>query len=60
MVSESIERLDFSLFLGDLVNNGMMARDWEDWYAYGEKFISNNLAICIFSQAILHLRLSCR
>lgn len=43
MVSEAIERLDFSLFLGDLVNNGMMGRDWEDWYAYGDEFISNNL-----------------
>ncbi|MCK9399499.1 MAG: metallophosphoesterase [Bacteroidales bacterium] len=47
LVSEAIERLDFSIFLGDLVNNGMMGRDWEDWYAYGEKFISKNLVFYV-------------
>jgi hypothetical protein len=43
MVSEAVERLDFSLFLGDLVNNGMIERDWENWYDYGNDFISDNL-----------------
>jgi len=43
MVSEAIERLDFALFLGDLINNGNHKDDWEKWYAYGDKFISNNL-----------------
>jgi predicted phosphodiesterase len=47
LVSNAIERLDFALFLGDLVNNGMMDRDWEDWYAYGQKFISNNLVFYV-------------
>jgi 3',5'-cyclic AMP phosphodiesterase CpdA len=47
MVSNAIERLDFALLLGDLVNNGMMGREWEDWYAYGEKFITNNLVFSV-------------
>jgi predicted phosphodiesterase len=47
LVSEAIERLDFALYLGDLVNNGKNKADWEDWYAYGEKFISNNLVFYV-------------
>jgi hypothetical protein len=43
MVSEAIERKDFALFLGDLVNNGWLWPEWENWYSYGEKFITGNL-----------------
>ena len=43
MVSQAIERLDFSLFLGDVVNNGMTWPDWDNFYTYGDEFISNNL-----------------
>ena len=47
MVSEAIERLDFALFLGDVVNNGTTWPDWDNFYAYGDNFISNNLAFHI-------------
>jgi PKD repeat protein len=43
MVSEAVERKDFSLFLGDVVNNGMTWPDWDNFYSYGDNFISNNL-----------------
>jgi PKD repeat protein len=43
MVSQAIERKDFSLFLGDVVNNGMTWSDWDNFYLNGDGFISNNL-----------------
>jgi len=46
-VSEAIEVCDFSLYLGDIVADGRLDFCWEDWYNYGEKFISNNLAFYI-------------
>jgi hypothetical protein len=42
-VAQAIERLDFAIYLGDLVNNGSKKEDWENWYSNGETFISNNL-----------------
>jgi hypothetical protein len=47
MVSKAIEREDFALFLGDLVNNGNNKNDWDDWYTYGQDFISNNLVFYV-------------
>jgi hypothetical protein len=43
IVSEAIEVCDFSLYLGDITTNGTLNPVWENWYLYGENFISNNL-----------------
>jgi hypothetical protein len=48
MVSEAIERLDFALYLGDLVNDGTNKNEWENWYDSGKTFISNNLVFYVF------------
>jgi hypothetical protein len=47
LVSEAIERLDFALYLGDLVNDGTNEDDWENWYSNGESFISDNLVFYV-------------
>jgi hypothetical protein len=40
IVSEAVLETDFTLFLGDIVDNGGELRDWYVWFAYGENFIS--------------------
>lgn len=47
LVSEAIERADFSLYLGDLTADGTNDRCWEDWYSYGQKFIENNMVFYV-------------
>jgi hypothetical protein len=47
MVSEAIPRLDFALYLGDLINNGEKENDWEQWYSNGKSFISDNLVFYV-------------
>ncbi len=42
-VSNVIENTDFSLFLGDLVEDGSNDSLWENWYDYGKIFLSKNL-----------------
>jgi hypothetical protein len=42
-VSKTIERCDFSIFLGDICADGITDQDWESWYKEGEKFLSDNL-----------------
>lgn len=34
---------DFTIFSGDIVNNGGSTTDWENWFKNGKTFIENNL-----------------
>jgi hypothetical protein len=34
---------DFTIFSGDIVNNGGSTADWENWFKNGKTFIENNL-----------------
>ena len=43
IISEATLDTDFTLFMGDIVNDGKDAPDWQDWFDYGEKFISREV-----------------
>ncbi len=36
-------KTDFTLFTGDIVSNGGDVEDWNEWFEYGEDFLSKNL-----------------
>jgi predicted MPP superfamily phosphohydrolase len=40
IISEATLETDFTLFLGDIVSKGYSQADWDNWFKYGEKFIS--------------------
>jgi predicted MPP superfamily phosphohydrolase len=40
IISEATLETDFTLFLGDIVYSGTNLADWDNWFKYGEKFIS--------------------
>jgi len=40
IISEATLDTDFTLFLGDIVSKGYSQADWDNWFKYGEKFIS--------------------
>jgi hypothetical protein len=42
-ISEATLDTDFTLFMGDIVNNGSAASDWHDWFDYGEVFLGREL-----------------
>jgi hypothetical protein len=42
-VSESVEPADFSLFMGDLVEDGNNDSLWENWYNYGKEYLSRTI-----------------
>ncbi|NQT26406.1 metallophosphoesterase, partial [candidate division KSB1 bacterium] len=39
-ISNATLDTDFTLFLGDIINDGKNASDWQNWFDYGEEFIS--------------------
>jgi hypothetical protein len=43
IISEATLDTDFTLFLGDIVNNGGSQSDWAEWFEYGEEFITREL-----------------
>jgi predicted phosphodiesterase len=43
IISEAIQDTDFTLFMGDIVNDGKDAPDWQDWFDFGERFISREV-----------------
>jgi hypothetical protein len=42
-ISEAALDTDFTLFMGDIVNDGNVASDWQDWFDYGEVFVGREL-----------------
>jgi len=40
IISEATIETDFTLFLGDIVNDGGSHSDWDAWFEYGEKFVA--------------------
>lgn len=42
-VAHCIDSADFSLYCGDIVNEGTNVDDWDNWFKYGEKFIADNV-----------------
>ncbi len=47
-ISSLVPDADFTLFNGDIINNGDVAGDWDDWFDYGEDFISSHLVYHTF------------
>ncbi len=43
IIAEATLDTDFTLFMGDIVNDGKVVSDWDNWFDYGEKFISREL-----------------
>ncbi len=42
-VAESVEKTDFTLFLGDIMDDGKKGKYWDLWFDYGKSFTENNL-----------------
>jgi len=40
IISSATLPTDFTLFMGDIINDGRIRSDWEAWFDYGEDFIS--------------------
>jgi len=43
MLSSSVRRANFSIFVGDIVSRGGSIKKWDNWFKYGEKYLSQNL-----------------
>lgn len=42
-ISEATLDTDFTLFMGDIVQDGKVASGWQDWFDYGELFVGREL-----------------
>lgn len=42
-IAANVNKTDFTLFMGDIVADGSVPEDWNNWFEYGEDFIANNL-----------------
>ncbi|MDP2207794.1 MAG: metallophosphoesterase [Bacteroidota bacterium] len=42
-VANAIEKADFNIFTGDLVDKGSINYEWDNWFYCGEKFFTSNL-----------------
>jgi hypothetical protein len=40
IISEAALETDFTLFMGDVISDGAVQADWDDWFEYGEEFIA--------------------
>ncbi|MFC2116731.1 metallophosphoesterase [Bacteroidota bacterium] len=40
IISEAVLETDFTLFMGDVIADGAILSGWDDWFEYGEKFVS--------------------
>lgn len=47
-VSTKVPEADFTLFNGDIINNGGVGSDWDDWFDYGNDFISSHIVYHTF------------
>ncbi len=47
-VSSKVPEADFTLFNGDIINNGGVGSDWDDWFDYGNDFISSHIVYHTF------------
>lgn len=36
-------KTDFTLFTGDIINDGSVAEDWNAWFNHGKEFLENNI-----------------
>ncbi len=47
-ISSLVPEADFTLFNGDIINNGDVKGDWDDWFDYGKDFISSHIVYHTF------------
>ncbi|MCK4921017.1 MAG: Ig-like domain-containing protein, partial [Bacteroidales bacterium] len=40
IISEAALDTDFTLFMGDIMEDGAIKSDWDDWFEYGKEFIA--------------------
>jgi predicted GH43/DUF377 family glycosyl hydrolase len=42
-IAEATLETDFTLFLGDIIADGAVESDWNDWFEYGKTFVTREL-----------------